>query len=142
MSKSLVLFKHETHVRRYRRHRLRRRRPSSDGGWGLAGRWEEQTLALPTPGAPMLVPTRALQESLQSQLHEGLEINASLPSAVLRGEDIETYLDWKHTASAIKSESRKCAIVPHLCQDNVFLPHTKYCLTLYSVVTNQTNLYL
>lgn len=44
--------------------------------------WEEQTSALFTPGTSMFASTRP-QESFQSQLHEGLEIIASLPSALL-----------------------------------------------------------
>lgn len=41
--------------------------------------------ALSAPGAPVFTPART-QQSLQRHLHKSLEVIASLPSAVLRGD--------------------------------------------------------
>lgn len=56
-------------------------------------RWRPATpgapSALPAPGAPMFAPART-QQSLQRHLHKSLEVIASLPSAVLRGDRTKT----------------------------------------------------
>lgn len=45
--------------------------------------------ALSAPGAPVFAPAGA-QQSLQRHLHKRLEVIASLPSAVLRGDQTQT----------------------------------------------------
>lgn len=45
--------------------------------------------ALSAPGAPMFAPAWT-QQSLQRHLHKSLEVIASLPSAVLRGDQTQT----------------------------------------------------
>ena len=77
MSQSAAFFTPEA-LWRDRRDRLRTQTLSSDGRIMEA----VESSALPAAGTPMLASTGA-QESLQSQLYEGLEITASLPSAVL-----------------------------------------------------------
>lgn len=45
--------------------------------------------ALPAPSTPMFA-TAGSQQRLQSHFHEGLEVIASLPSAVLREDGAQT----------------------------------------------------
>lgn len=61
--------------------------------------------ALSAPGAPMFAPAGA-QQSLQRHLHKRLEVIASLPSAVLRGDQTQTDTFTGDTADHFSSTDR------------------------------------
>lgn len=64
--------------------------------------------ALFAPGAPMFAATGP-QQRLQSHLHKRLEVIASLPSAVLRGDETQT--DTFTGDTAITASHLHCAEV-------------------------------
>lgn len=91
-----------------------------------------------TPGTSMFASTRA-QESFQSQLHKGLEIIASLPSALLWMGD--RYVDRNHMKSVIKSnyssmsDRNESNFLSRCCQEVLsFIPSSlpHWMLTVYN----------
>lgn len=53
--------------------------------------------SLSAPRTPMFT-TAGAKQGLQGHLHESLEVTASLPSAVLRGDETDRYLHRGHGA--------------------------------------------
>lgn len=88
--------------------------------WG-AGRGGAGGLsALFAPRAAVLATTGA-QQRLQSHLHKGLEVTASLPSAVLRGDETDRYLHWRHSRHCISLHTRSHRTFDSGCGSNAFV---------------------
>lgn len=94
---------------------------------GSGGGGTRALSALSAPGAPMFAPAGA-QQSLQRHLHKRLEVIASLPSAVLRGDQTQTDTFTGDTAdhvSSIDHQLKRHVRPAHICGSHHTFPGQK-----------------